>query len=93
MNRPNWKKSILYQGILQRFKERGRPLTGKERRILRDQLVAVAADIRARRPLMRTLKVCHKNTLGNAFTWSDTSQGDDYWRGISYARIRPRVIR
>lgn len=93
MNRPNWKKSILYQGILRSFEERGRPLTDKERRILRDQLVAVTADIRARRPWMRNFTVCHKNTLGNAFTWSDTSQGDVYWRGMHMGRTRPHAIR
>lgn len=93
MNRPNWNQSVLYQGILSRFTADGAPLTDRERRILRDQLVSVPDSIRTMRPWMRTVVVCHKHVLGSAFTWADTEQGDDYWRGVNSAITRPHVIR
>ena len=92
MSRPNWKKSNLYQEILRCFKERGAPLTDRERRILREQLMAVATETDGRGAL-RHKGFCHNKPLLEAFTWDNTSQGDAYWREIFYAIIRPYVIR
>ena len=90
--KPVWKKSNLYQGILRRYEGIGRSLTANERRILREQLMAVAAEVNHNGSIKHKW-FCHTKTLGVAFTWDYSAQGDAYWRGIYRGEARPRRLK
>lgn len=87
MAKPNWRKSTLYQGILEGYKRNGTALSATQRRKLRENLL-LACESRS--------NAYHRVwclQLMSAFSWASSPQGSLYWSRIDRGLAPPPINR